>query len=663
MKHPIHKVLIANRGEIAARIIRTCQKMGIESVAIYSDADRDAPFVQAATYAYHLGASPASSSYLNIERILEIAQLSAADAIHPGYGFLSEQAAFAQAVLDKGLRWIGPHPQAIAQMGSKMAAKVIMEKQGVPTIPGYQGDMQSQEHIQKEADRIGFPILIKASAGGGGKGMRVVDTPNKLAGALQEAKAEALKAFGDEQVILEKYLENAAHVEFQILGDQAGNLVHLFERECSVQRRHQKIIEETPAPNLLESTRAKMAEAALLAAKAIQYDNAGTVEFLLAPDQSFYFLEVNTRLQVEHGVTELVTGLDLVELQIKIAEGQSLPFQQSDIQSQGHAIECRLYAENPTQSFLPETGKILLFETPKLEGVRYDIGVQSGQEVSTYYDPMLAKVMAWGPDRISSLRKLNSALQGLKCVGLQTNQQYLRSILLHPEFVKGALNTRFIETHQSSLLAQLQSWQNPSRAAIAACIHLWDKRRKGQKHLRNIPSGWRNNSFQAQQQKLAGPNGPIDLTYQIEGMEWKISINQNPETLSFRLLESGSQISFEMEQVLHRFEVYQEQEQLFVLDQQGNSMSLGIIDRFPLAQKTDQLGAYLAPMPGEVVAIHVQEGDRVTSGQTLLTLYSMKMEMQITAQQDGIVKSVSLESGQSLKKGDLLLELDALETS
>ncbi|GIV34451.1 MAG: hypothetical protein KatS3mg031_1986 [Chitinophagales bacterium] len=417
MAHSITKILIANRSEIAIRIMRTCRKMGIATVAVFSEADKNALFVKHADEGIALGGYAASDSYLNQEKIIAAAKRTGADAIHPGYGFLSENESFARRCEQEGILFIGPNSKAIEAMGDKIRAKEIMQKHGVPVVPGYDGEDQSMETLRKEAKKIGFPVLLKASAGGGGKGMRIVREEKTLEKDIEGAKREALSAFGDDTLLIEKYFDSARHIEFQILGDKHGQVIHLFERECSIQRRYQKIIEESPSPVMTDALREKMAAAALKAAQAIKYDNAGTVEFIVDDKLHFYFLEVNTRLQVEHPVTEMVTGLDLVKLQIEVAQGLPLPLSQNDVKQNGHAVECRLYAEDPYNHFLPATGKVLAYLPDESGCTRYDSGVENGSVIDIHYDPMIAKVITWGNTRSDAIRKMKHALRRDRLAG------------------------------------------------------------------------------------------------------------------------------------------------------------------------------------------------------------------------------------------------------
>lgn len=449
------KILIANRGEIAVRILRTCQAMGIRTVVIFSEADAQALPVRLADEAVYVGAAPSKESYLRGEKIIQLAHQTGAEAIHPGYGFLSENAAFAEAVRSAGLVFIGPSADAIRQMGSKTAARALMQQASVPVVPGYQ---EKTGDLGAEAAKIGYPVLVKAAAGGGGKGMRVVHQPDQLADALESARREAGSAFGDDTVFLEKYLPVSHHIEFQILADSFGNTVHLFERECSIQRRHQKIIEETPSPLLTPELRTRMGVAAVAAAKAVNYENAGTIEFIVDEDGNFYFLEMNTRLQVEHPITELVTGLDLVRLQLMVAAGEKLPFTQADLSQRGHALECRVYAEDPANDFLPAVGDVLLAQPPFMPNVRVDTGIETGDTITTYYDPMIAKLVTYGATRHAAIEQMQAALNQYIILGLTTNIPFLKDVMANAAFQAGNTATNFIEK-------QFPNWQ-PALAEI-----------------------------------------------------------------------------------------------------------------------------------------------------------------------------------------------------
>lgn len=489
------KILIANRGEIAVRIIRACREMSIATVAVYSEVDQQALHVRLADETVFIGPAPATESYLSIENIIQAAKKSGAQAIHPGYGFLSENAAFSQAVRDAGLTFIGPPTQAIQAMGDKAKARTRMQNANVPVVPGYQGD-DALENLRHEANRMGFPVLVKAAAGGGGKGMRVVWSQDELDEAVAAARREALHAFGDEHLILECYIPRARHVEFQILADQHGKTLHLFERECSVQRRHQKIIEETPSPLLNDELRTQMGAAAVAAAQAVGYQNAGTIEFIVDPDRKeFYFLEMNTRLQVEHPITEIVTGLDIVQWQIRIAAGEPLPMTQDELLQRGHAIECRLYAEDPSNNFLPATGPLLRFHEPKGPGVRVDSGYSSGDEISIHYDPLIAKVITYAENRTAAIRKMQSTLKETVLLGLTTNWQFLQDVLADPEFGDGQVYTTWVEDNFEGW--QLPQCELPPEVLIAAALTQFqipgspDHRASAGKQKKDPYSPWR----------------------------------------------------------------------------------------------------------------------------------------------------------------------------
>jgi len=464
----LHKCLIANRGEIAVRIIRACHELGMQAVAVYSEVDANARHVQLADEAYPIGAAAPTQSYLNADKLIEVALASGCDCLHPGYGFLSENEDFAAAVVAAGLTWVGPGADAIRLMGVKTEARALMEKAGVPLVPGFQSDTAGDNEFIAAAERIGFPVMVKAAGGGGGKGIRVVYSPDDLPQALAGARAEAQKAFNDSRVFLERYIQTARHIEIQVLADAHGNTVHLFERECSAQRRHQKIIEESPSPLLDDETRQRMGQAAVEAARAVGYVNAGTVEFIATPSGEFYFLEMNTRLQVEHPVTELVTGLDLVKLQFRVASGEPLPFTQADVRQRGHAIECRVYAEDSRNNFLPAVGPLLRFISPEGPGIRVDSGVQSGDEITIHYDPMIAKIIVYDTNRAAAVERMLYALGQTIILGTITNLPFLRVLLQHPVFLAGELDTGFIDAHLNDLLPPNEP--PPDAALIAAAL-------------------------------------------------------------------------------------------------------------------------------------------------------------------------------------------------
>lgn len=464
----LKKCLIANRGEIAVRIIHACRELGIRTVAIYSEVDAPALHVQYADEAHLIGPAAPQQSYLNIEAILTVARSVQCDSVHPGYGFLSENAAFAQAVLDAGLIWIGPPPDAIRQMGVKTQARALMQQAGVPVVPGFQQEGATIDELIAAAEQVGYPLMVKAAGGGGGKGIRIVQDAASLPDAIAGAQNEASKAFGDARVFLERYIEHGRHIEIQVLADQYGQTVHLFERECSTQRRHQKIIEETPSPAVTEPMRQEMGQAAVAAAQAVGYVNVGTVEFIVTPEGDFYFLEMNTRLQVEHPITEMVTGVDLVQLQLRVAAGEALPFTQDDLSQQGHAIECRLYAEDARNGFLPAIGTVARFVVPSGPGVRVDRGIQSGDAITIHYDPMIAKLIVYAQSRDAAIQRMQAALKETVILGTTTNIDFLQVLLAHPAFIGGEVTTRFVDDNLKSLLPPIPDL--PDLAAITAAL-------------------------------------------------------------------------------------------------------------------------------------------------------------------------------------------------
>jgi len=520
--------------------------MGIRSVAIYSDADRGTPYAREADQAVHIGGNELASSYLDQDKIIAIAQKVGADAIHPGFGFLSENAGFAQKCQDAGLIFIGPNPNAIDAMGSKSKAKDIMRKHEVPVIPGYQGEDQSVERLSAEALKIGFPVLLKAAAGGGGKGMRIVEAEKELKASIEGAKREGLSSFGNtstgsaqrDELIIEKYFPTSRHIEFQIFGDQHGNAIHILERECSIQRRYQKIIEESPSPGLTDDLRNEMGEAAVRAAKSLSYDNAGTVEFILSDKNEFFFLEVNTRLQVEHPVTEEITGLDLVQMQIEVAEGRPLSVTQEDLKGNGYAIECRLYAEDAANDFMPATGRILKWQVPEIDGLRIETGVESGSVISTHYDPMIAKLITHGKDRAEAQRKMSAALANLNCLGLTTNQDFLKAILANTDFQAGKYDTHFLLKQFSYEKSQLQ--EAIEMAALAASAFDKAERESKRTLLKNLPSGWRNNFYQPQQETFLNDD---TSTGSAQGNEVLVKYSDHPVPAGHPSLPGGEQHS------------------------------------------------------------------------------------------------------------------------
>jgi acetyl/propionyl-CoA carboxylase alpha subunit len=664
----IRKLLIANRGEIAARVIRTARAMDIGTVAVFSPADADAPYVQAADEAVPLPGNAPADSYLNALALIAAAQRAGADAVHPGYGFLSENAAFARACADADLIFVGPAPQAIEAMGSKIAAKELMAAAGVPVLPSIavpaRGDDPPEPAesaaVLAATRRIGFPLLVKAAFGGGGRGMRVVTGQEDLAAALAAARREAEAAFGDGTVFLERYLDAPRHIEVQIFGDAHGTLVHLFERECSIQRRYQKIIEEAPSPAVPETLRQELGEAAIAAGKAIGYTGAGTVEFVLDQTNHFYFLEVNTRLQVEHPVTELVTGLDLVALQLQVAEGQPLPAEARLATLNGHAIEARLYAEDVAAGFLPATGTLRAFEIPQLPGIRVDAGVAAGSQVGLHYDAMLAKVIAHGPTRDAARRRLARCLAETRLHGVTSNRDLLVGILRDEEFQSGQLDTGYLTRHDPEQLAR--SWCDPAaprRHALAAALAGQAARRAEAPVLRTLPSGWRNVPSQDQHVTFDHDGDLLDVHYRFACAALTATVNGEPVTgLAIRTATPDLVIA-DIDGVRREFTVRQSGA-TWDVDSYLGSTQLTELPRFPDPQTRAAPGSLLAPMPGTVVRLEVAPGTQVAAGTPIVVLEAMKMEHSVCAPHDGVVTDIEVTGGQQVDVGTVLAVLDIL---
>ncbi|MEL6672136.1 MAG: biotin carboxylase N-terminal domain-containing protein [Bacteroidota bacterium] len=656
----ISTLLIANRGEIASRIIRTCKKMGIRTVAVFSEADRFAPYVGESDQAVYIGESAPAASYLNQEKILEVAKAQGAQAIHPGYGFLAENAAFAQACAEQGIIFVGPRPEAIQAMGSKSEAKALMQAHEVPVVPGYQGEDQSPERLKEEAEKIGYPVLLKAVAGGGGKGMRIVHAPDELVAAMEAARREAQNAFGSAELILEKYIASGRHIEFQIFGDQHGNTLHLLERECTIQRRYQKVIEESPSPVMSPELRERMGLAAVKAAEALAYDNAGTVEFIYDEQaDEFYFLEVNTRLQVEHPVTEEITGLDLVQLQLEVAQGMPLSLNQEDIQAKGYAIEARLYAEDPANDFLPVSGQVVRFDYAELEGLRMESAVQSGSHISVYYDPMIAKIVVWDAHRQGAHRKLHYVLENLVCQGTTTNQAFLADVVAHPAFQAGQYDTHFIDTHFPPEKRQASS-AGLQQAAIAALLADWQEREAKRGLLRSIPSGWRNNYTYPQQLSFQHGSEEITLEYRYCGAFFEIGLDGL--THQVRLIDwTAPNLRMEIDGKQSAFQLTRQGNTFFVHHPQSGNLQLERKPRFPLKEKESGQGIYQAPMPSQVLKVLVEVGQEVGPGTGLMVLSSMKMENTVEATEAGRIEEIYVEAGANIEAGVQLLKLAPAE--
>ncbi|MDX2380273.1 MAG: biotin carboxylase N-terminal domain-containing protein [Acidimicrobiia bacterium] len=651
----ISRLLVANRGEIARRVMRTAASMGIHTVAVYADPDAAAPFVSEADDAEALGGRTAAETYLDVDLILAAADRTDADAVHPGYGFLSENAGFAQAVIDAGLIWVGPPPDVIAAMGDKLSAKRLMEEAGVPVLPSI--EVTDRLDVIAAATEIGFPILVKASAGGGGKGMRVVDAPEDVGEAIAGARREAASAFGDDTVFLERYLTGTRHVEIQILADGHGNVVHCFERECSIQRRHQKVIEEAPSAAVGEELRARMGAAAVTAAKKIGYENAGTVEFLLAGDGSFHFLEVNTRLQVEHPVTEAVIGRDLVRDQLLVAQGAPLEFSQDDISITGCAVEARVYAEDPARDFLPATGTVLAWQPPHEPMVRVDSGVETGSEVGIEFDPMLAKVIAYAPTRVEAARKLALALERTRIQGVVTNRDFLVATLRHPEFLAGNTTTEFIESIDPARARHVAA-DDLRSAAIAAALTAQEWRRREASTLQSFRSGWRNSVMPDERVVFRHGDDEIAVEYRArrDGTFAVTAAGHLSSVVLHRLDDDVLDLDVDGHRLITT--VHRHGTRWWVHGH-GGDIALDELPRFPEPEAEVVAGGLTAPMPGQVLATECAVGDSVEEGQLLVLLEAMKMEHRIVAPFDGVVGELRVAAGDQVGTDDMLVVIDA----
>ncbi|KQB54160.1 3-methylcrotonyl-CoA carboxylase [Pseudomonas endophytica] len=641
----ITSVLVANRGEIACRVMRTAKALGLTTVAVHSNTDRDARHCREADICVDLGGSKAADSYLKIDKIIAAAQASGAQAIHPGYGFLSENAGFARAVEAAGLIFLGPPATAIDAMGSKSAAKALMETAGVPLVPGYHGEAQDVETFLLSAERIGYPVLLKATAGGGGKGMKVVDDVSQLADALASAQREALSSFGDERMLVEKYVLKPRHVEIQIFADQHGNCLYLNERDCSIQRRHQKVVEEAPAPGLSTEQRRAMGEAAVRAAQAIGYVGAGTVEFLLDARGEFFFMEMNTRLQVEHPVTEAITGLDLVDWQIRVARGEALPITQAQVPLHGHAIEVRLYAEDPSNDFLPQTGRLEVYREPAAgPGCRVDSGVSEGDEISPFYDPMLGKLIAWGEDREQARLRLLAMLDECAIGGLKTNLSFLRRIIGHPAFAAAELDTGFIPRYQTQLLPPTQ----PLPPAFwEAAAQAFQQSLTPQQRNDDPTSPWAS--------RLGFRNGlPAKTLLVLSANDQchKVSLGETNTTLH------NEQLMTEHNGVRRQHLAIRRADTLY-LRWEGDVHSVSLYDPIAAASANHgQQGGLTAPMNGSVVRVLVDVGQAVDAGAQLVVLEAMKMEHSLRAPHAGVVKALFCGEGEMVSEGTALIEME-----
>jgi len=639
----ITKLLIANRGEIACRIIKTCRKMGIRTVVVYSDADANSLAVEMADEAVHIGNSPASESYLVMDKLIAVAKRTGAQAIHPGFGFLAENAIFAQAVADAGLIFVGPTPSAIEAMGKKRESKLMLKN--VPLVAGYNETDQSDATLIAAAEKIGYPIMVKASAGGGGKGMRRVNHAGELSEALATARREAKQAFGDDTLILEHYVTNPRHIEIQIFGDTHGNVIAFGERECSIQRRHQKVVEETPSTALDEDLRARMCATAVSIGQQLGYVSAGTIEFLLDDKKQYYFMEMNTRLQVEHPVTEMIFGVDLVELQLRVA-GEGFDISTLTPKSHGHAIEVRVYAEDPANHFLPVIGDILRWETPELDGLRIDSGIRSGDAISPYYDPMIAKIITYGTNRVEAIRKLDYALAQTQLLGLRNNINFLRRIITHPDHLAGNITTAFIDQHPELLKDDVHP---PLSAWIGATL------------AKNETNAyWRNNAFRPIKETFK--QGETSQTVYITPEKGGYNAKLGDKTHFVIAKHEGNNWSLVIDGHRQSLTVIQQNELTWWIHADGQSYRLDWQDPLPVPQKDANVeGSLRAPMPGQVIKVQVEGGQHVKQGDVLMILEAMKMEHRIIAPYDGVVSAIRYKVGQAVQADAILLELHAEE--
>jgi 3-methylcrotonyl-CoA carboxylase alpha subunit len=659
MYRRFHSLLIANRGEIACRVIRTARAMGLRPVAVYSEADRGAMHVAEADEAVLLGPARARDSYLNIERVIDAARKSGAEAVHPGYGFLSENAEFAQACADAGLVFVGPTAEMMIAMGSKSGSKALMEKAGVPLVPGYHGEAQDETTLAKAADQIGFPVLVKASAGGGGRGMRVVGSAAELAPAIVSAKREAKAAFGDDRMLIEKFVQNPRHIEVQVIGDSHGNLVSLFERECTLQRRHQKVIEEAPSPTLDFAQRQAVSAAARKAASAVNYVGAGTIEFV-SDGKDVFFIEMNTRLQVEHPVTELITGINLVEWQLRVAFGERLPLAQEDIGFNGHAIEARVYAENPAKNFMPSVGRIKTWHTPAaVDGLRIDDGYREGDMVSPHYDAMLAKVIAWAPTRQAAIDKLNRGLEEIDVRGITTNIPFLSALVTHPGVRANAIDTGFIERELKNLTAApVAPGDLELCAAVAIILDAEQKAARAESHspwqrFGWMPVGRRRRTFVFRQ----GPAGEYEVTLHYGNGPSAITIGERELGFAYSVNDEG-EIDVTLDGVRSRVVPVIDGHELYLRTRHGR-FELHWVDPFG-GDDEEHVGEdkIVAPLPGTVVALLAEEGATLEKGAPILTLEVMKMEQTLRAPFAGVLKKIKCKVGDIVQEGVELAEIE-----
>ncbi|XP_048588793.1 methylcrotonoyl-CoA carboxylase subunit alpha, mitochondrial [Nematostella vectensis] len=672
---PISKILVANRGEIACRVMHTARRMGVQTVAVYSDADAKSLHVSLADEAYRIGPAPSSESYLKMHKIMEVAKKTGAQAIHPGYGFLSESPEFADLCQEENIIFIGPPASAIRDMGIKSTSKSIMSDAGVPIIQGYHGEDQSVVRLQQEAERIGYPVMLKAVRGGGGKGMRIVNSPDEFHEMLESAKNESIKSFNDDSMLVEKFVETPRHVEVQVFGDRQGNVVYLYERDCSVQRRHQKIIEEAPAPGVSDEVRRSIGEAAVRAAKAVGYFGAGTVEFIMDSSQNFYFMEMNTRLQVEHPITEMITGLDLVEWQLKIAAGEDLPLKQEEVQLHGHAFEARVYAEDPSSDFLPGAGPLLHLTTPQeTQHIRIDTGVRQGDQVSTYYDPMIAKLVVWSETRPSALRLLKESLKKYNVVGLETNISFLTSLCDHNSFQAGDVHTDFIKQHMADLFPAKGSMPGDDVAQAGLALLLLEREQRNEKaaassdtfSLWNTSGSFRINSELRRRIRLNDGDAKIEMfiTYNRDG-SFDIEIGDELFNVSGSLSREGGKtmLTATVNGRICKSALVDQDGTLHLFTKDGCRRLHRHVPKYLKSTLGGAVGGAAAPMPGNIVKVLVEPGQEVEQGQVLVVMEAMKMEHSIRSPKAGVIDRVLCSVGGSVTRHAQLVQFkDQAET-
>ena len=656
MKKLIRTLLVANRGEIAQRIFRTCKREGIKTVAIYTALDTNSNYVKEADISVLIKGENPIESHLDSEQIIKIAKKFNVDDIHPGYGFLSEKASFAKKCNDENIIFVGPNPESIELMGDKDRARIFVKDLGVPILPGYDNSNENGTKLLSEAKKIGFPVLLKASAGGGGKGMRTVFKESDFLGSLDEVKREAKNIFGDDRIIIEKYIVSARHVEIQILGDNDGNIFHFFERECTIQRRYQKIIEETPSKVLNNALRKNIIDCAIKICKKLKYKSLGTVEFIYDnKTKNFFFLEVKSRIQVEHPITVVVTGIDLVSLQLKIAQGEKINLKQDRIISKGFAIEARLYAENPESNFLPTAGRIHKIILPKIEGVRIESDLKKHDLINIYFDPMLAKIIAHDTTREKAIAKLIYALSKLVLLGPVTNLELLKNILSSNSFLRGEYDTNFIIDNKQ--ITQTKRNQSEiQNIVIVATLYRWSKRNLEKKLLKNLPSGWRNNFYAKQTERYFLDGQDIICEYKMQNQKFIFSFNNLNYNVSM-FKSNGNELHAEIDGVFQKYHIIEIDNLIYIHSIDLGNFSLEVADRYPRNEKGKIQKGYESPMPSLVVEIFVKKGDKIKRNQPLLVLSSMKMENTVHSHQDGVIESVNVVSGQNIQAGHTLLKI------